>query len=68
MASSAELFGLYKFCSEDVVDGNGELLGSLEMYCSDPRSPLLSDAPLIKRAACLAAVAITRHNQAEDEI
>jgi hypothetical protein len=68
IASSAELFGLYKFCSEDVVDGNGELLGSLEMYCSDPRSPLLSDAPLIERAACLAAVAIKRHNEADGEI
>jgi len=68
IASSAELFGFYKFCSTDVVDGNGELLGSLEMYCSVPRSPFLSDAPLIERAACLAAVAITRHNQAEGEI
>jgi len=66
--SSAELFGSYKFCSADVVDGNGELLGSLEMYCSVPRSTFLSDAPLIERAACLAAVAITRHNQAEGEI
>jgi hypothetical protein len=68
IASSAELFGLYKFCSADVVDGNGELLGSLEMYCSDPRSPLLSDTPLIERAACLAAVAIKRHNEAEGEV
>src|SRR5579859_3709377 len=31
VARSAELFGLYKFCSTDVVDGSGESLGSLEM-------------------------------------
>ena len=68
IASSAELFGLYKFCSADVVDGDGELLGSLEMYCSVPRSPFLTDAPLIERAACLAAVAIKRHNEAEGEV
>jgi hypothetical protein len=68
IASSAELFGLYKFCSTDIVDGNGESLGSLEMYCSVPRSPFLSDAPLIERAACLAAVAIKRHNEAEGEV
>ena len=46
IASSAELFGLYKFCSEDVVDGNGELLGSLEMYCSVPRSPFSQRRPV----------------------
>jgi hypothetical protein len=68
IASSAELFGLYKFCSADVVDGNGEMLGSLEMYCSAPRSPFLGDVPLIERAACLAAVAIKRHNEAEGEV
>jgi hypothetical protein len=68
IASSAELFGLYKFCSAEVAGGNGELLGSLEMYSCDPRSPFLTDVPLIERAACLAAVAIKRHNEAEREI
>jgi hypothetical protein len=68
IASTAALFGLYRFCSADVIDGNGELLGSLEMYCSVPGGPFLSDVALIERAACLAAVAITRHNQAGGEI
>jgi len=44
IASSAELFGLYKFGSADVVDDNGELLGSLEMYCSVPHCSFLSHA------------------------
>jgi len=65
IARSATLFGLYNFCSADVVGGNGELLGSLEMYCSAPRRPFSSDLPLIERATYLAAVAIKRHNDAE---
>jgi hypothetical protein len=39
IALKAEVFGLYTFCSEGVVAENDELLGSLEMYCSVPRSP-----------------------------
>jgi hypothetical protein len=69
IASSAALFGLYKFCSADVVDGNGELLGSLEMYSCVRRSiSSLSDIPLIERATCLAAVAIKLHNEADGGI
>jgi hypothetical protein len=64
IARSATLFGLYNFCSADVVSGNGELLGSLHMYCSAPRHPRHSDVPLIERATYLAAVAIKRHNEA----
>jgi hypothetical protein len=60
IAKSAKLFGLYKFCSADVVGGNDELLGSLEMYCSVSRRPFLSEVRLIERATCLAAVAIQR--------
>jgi hypothetical protein len=69
IATSAAPFGLYKFCSANVVNGNDELLGSLEMYSCAPRSsPFSSDVPLIERATCLAAVAIKRHNEAEGEI
>jgi DNA-binding Xre family transcriptional regulator len=68
IARSATLFGLHKFCSADVVGGNGELLGSLEMYCSAARRPFLNDVPLIERATYLAAVAIKRHNEAGGEI
>ena len=64
MAMNAVLFGLYTFCSEGVVAENGELLGSLEMYCSVPRSPSASEFQLIERARCLAAIAIQRHNEA----
>ena len=65
IARSATLFGLYRFCFADVVGGNGELLGSLQMYCSAPRRPFSRDVPLIERATYLAAVAIKRHNDAE---
>jgi hypothetical protein len=64
IAKSASLFGLHKFCSANVVGGNDESLGSLEMYCSVPRRPFLNEVQLIERATCLAAVAITRHNEA----
>ena len=61
---SAAMFGLHKFCSAAVLGGDDELLGSVEMYCCVPRRPFLSEVCLIERAACLAAVAIQRHNQA----
>jgi hypothetical protein len=64
IAKGASLFGLHKFCSANVVGGNDESLGSLEMYCSVPRRPFLNEVQLIERATCLAAVAIKRHNEA----
>jgi hypothetical protein len=66
IAKSAELFGLHKFCSASVVAGDDELLGSLEMYCCAPRRPFLREVKLIERATCLAAIAITRHNEPSD--
>ena len=57
-AMNATFFGLYPFCSERVVAENDELIGSLEMYCSVPRSPSASEFQLIERAKCLAAIAI----------
>jgi len=67
MASKAELCGLYAFCSEGIVAENGELLGSLEMYCSVRRSPSSSEIQLIERARCLAAIAIKLDREAESE-
>ena len=64
IAMNAALFGLYTFCCEGVVAENDELLGSLEMYCSVPRSPSATEFQLIERAKCLAAIAIKRHNEA----
>ncbi len=64
---NAALFGLYTFWSEGVVAENDELLGSLEMYCSVPRSPSLEEFQLIERAKCLAAMAIKRYNEADHQ-
>ena len=67
IVKSAAIFGLYKFCSAAVVGRNREALGSIEMYCCIPRRPFLNEIRLIERATCLAAVAIRRHNEAEDQ-
>jgi len=67
MAMNAALFGLYAFCSEGVVAENDELLGSLQTYCSVPRSPSAGEFQLIERAKCLAAIAIKRHNEADHQ-
>jgi len=64
IAMDAAFFGLYTFCSEGVVAENNELLGSLEMYCSSPRSPSPRESQWIERAKCLAAVAIKLDQQA----
>jgi hypothetical protein len=64
IALNAAFFGLYAFCSERVVAENDELLGSLEMYSSVPRSPSASEFQLIERAKCLAALAIKLDNEA----
>jgi len=64
VAMNAALFGLYTFCSEGVVGENDELLGSLEMYCSFPRSPSPSESQWIERAKRLAAIAIKLDQEA----
>jgi hypothetical protein len=64
IVKSAATFGLYRFCSAAVLGGDDEVLGSIEMYGCVPRRPFLSEVRLIERATCLAAIAITRHNEA----
>jgi hypothetical protein len=64
IAGNLLLFGLYTFCSEGVVAGNGELLGSLEVYSCDSRTPTAREVQWIERAKCLAAIAIQRHKDA----
>jgi hypothetical protein len=64
---NAALFGLYTFCSGGFVAENDELRGSLEMYCSVPRSPSASEVQLIERAKCLAAIAINLDNEADHQ-
>jgi hypothetical protein len=63
IARVAEHFGLHSFCSASVFAENYELLGSLGMYCCVPRRPSPSESQLIERAACLAAIAISRDNE-----
>jgi hypothetical protein len=65
IALNAASFGLCTFCSEGIVAENGELLGSLEMYCSVSRTPSASEYQLIERAKCLAAIAIKLDNEAD---
>ena len=67
IAINAAHFGLYTFCSEGVVAENDEVIGSLEMYSSVPRSPSASEFQLIERAKCLAAIAIKLDYEAEPQ-
>ncbi len=64
LAGNARLFGLYIFCSADVVDGSRQPLGSLETYSCVPRRPSLDETQLIERATRLAATAINLHKDA----
>lgn len=64
IAMNAALFGLYIFCTEGVIGGNNELLGFLEMYSCVPRLPSPRECQSIRRAACLAALAIKRNIEA----
>jgi hypothetical protein len=64
IAMNAAIFGLHTFCSAGLVAENDEVLGSLEMYCSVPRSPSAREFQLIERGKCLAAIAIKLHNEA----
>jgi hypothetical protein len=63
IAGNAALFGLHTFCSECVAAGNGQVLGSLQMYSCDSRTPTASEWEWIERAKCLAAIAIQRHEE-----
>jgi hypothetical protein len=67
IAGDATFFGLHVFCSAGIVAENGELLGSLDMYCCPLRRPSTSESPLIERATCLAGIAIQRHNESGDQ-
>jgi hypothetical protein len=64
VSHSVALFGLYSFFCAAIGAGNGEDLGSLEMYCCVSRKPSPREFQLIERAVCLAAAAIKRHREA----
>lgn len=63
IAMKARLYGLSSFCSESVAGKNKGPLGTLEMYCCDPRRPSAGEHRLIERAKCLAALAIQRDKE-----
>jgi hypothetical protein len=65
MATHAEHFGLHQFCSERVFANDADILGSLESFCSVPRTPTASEFQLIERAKCLAAIAIKLDKEAD---
>jgi len=67
MALNASFFGLFTFCSAGIVAENGELIGSLEMYCCVRRSPSASEVQWIERAKCLAALAIKLENEGDQQ-
>ena len=67
IAMNGAHFGLHTFSCEYIFAENDELLGSLEMYCSVPRSPSSGEFQLIERAKCLAAIAIKRHNDSIEQ-
>ena len=68
LAMNAALFGLYTFCSEAVVTEKDELVGSLEMYCSFPRSPSAGESKWIEQARCLAAIAIKLDQETAQQV
>jgi hypothetical protein len=59
---------LHTFCSEPIVTEKDELIGSLELYCSFPRSPSASESQWIERARCLAAIAIKLDQEAAHQV
>jgi hypothetical protein len=64
IARNAGLFGLFAFCPEGIIAGNGKLLGSLEMYSCDSRSPIAGEFRCIERAKYLVSIAINRYSKA----
>lgn len=67
LAENAQLFGLYAFCSADVLDERREPLGSLQTYSCVPRRPSFDEFQVIKRATHLAAIAINLHKDARHD-
>jgi hypothetical protein len=58
VASRAGGFGLSILWSEAILSETDDLLGTLEVYCCDRRSPTANEFRIIERAVYLAAVAI----------
>ncbi len=67
LADQAALFGLFVFCCSAVLSSEDQLLATLETYCCCARTPTHSEASLIQRASQLAALAMQRHGQKQDQ-
>ena len=64
LARNADLFGLHIFFSGGIFGEGGGEIGSLEMYCCPARAPFFHELQLIRRAICLAAIAMTCDSKA----
>lgn len=60
MGENAKHFGLHTLCTIGIIAENQELLGALEIYACEPWDPSSRELDLIKRAGCLAAIAIEK--------
>jgi hypothetical protein len=63
---SALRFGLNPFSSTRILSSRTGLLGTLRIYCCDRRRPTPQELQLIERVIELAAIALQRHEDAED--
>ena len=65
-AQSAMQVGLTLFSSTDILSRSKNLLGTLEIYGCDPRLPTLHESQVIQKVARLVAIAVQRHEDAQE--
>ena len=63
----ADRAGLASSWSQPIVNGQGQVTGTLVIYHREPRTPTPEDMDLIQSAACLTGVVI-EHKRVEEEI
>jgi hypothetical protein len=61
VTQSATQVGLHLFAIADILTRDKAPLGTLEIYCCDPRRPTPHEHRLMERVVYLAAIAIQRH-------
>ncbi len=66
IARGALQFGLRLYWSADIPFRDQGVVGSFEMYCCVPRRPTACELKLIRRATCLAALAIRHYHGDEN--
>jgi hypothetical protein len=60
--------GLYIFCWVAILSDTDDLLGTLKIYCCDPRTPTTDEFQIIERVTHLAALAIQSQNGEDDRV